>query len=52
MKKFFQIIDIIVSTIKKALPSWLGFSPNKTINITTNTASSYYFHPLLNPYFV
>lgn len=44
--------DIIVSTIKKALPSWLGFSPNKTINITTNTASSYYFHPLLNPYFV
>lgn len=44
--------DIIVSTIKKVLPSWLGFSPNKTINITANTASSYYFHPLLNPYFV
>lgn len=44
--------EIIKDTIRKVVPTWLGFSPNKTITVNFNTASSYYFHPSLNRYFI
>lgn len=38
--------------LESSLPKFIGFSPNRTINFTYNTRSDYYFHSLLNPYFI
>lgn len=44
--------EIIKSYLEKTIDRQLGFSPNKTVNFTYNSRSDFYFHELLNPYFV
>lgn len=44
--------EVIQKFINDTLPNQLGFSPNKTINVSFDTNTDFYFHKLLNPYFV
>lgn len=43
---------IIKYYLEKTIDRQLGFSPNKTVNFTYASRSDFYFHKLLNPYFV
>jgi hypothetical protein len=42
----------ILNYITATLPNFLAFSPGKSINITTAIRSDYFFHNLLNQFFV
>lgn len=43
--------DLIKSYISSTIGLYLGFSPNRIINYTYESAESFYYHNLLNPYF-
>lgn len=43
---------IIKSFISENIGRWLGFSPDRTINITYEARDEFYYHNLLNNYFV
>lgn len=42
---------LIKNTIKTSIGSFMGFSPNKVINFTYGSRTSFYYHNLLNSYF-
>ena len=43
---------LIMDTIRRVHPMFLGFSPNREVTFNTSTASKPYFHSLLNKFFV
>lgn len=43
---------LIKAYIESTIDRQLGFSPSKEVNISYQTRSDFYFHELLNPYFV
>lgn len=43
---------LIMDTIEKSYPMFLGFSPNRQVTFNTSTASQPYFHSLLNRFFI
>lgn len=43
---------LIKAYIESTIDRQLGFSPSKEVNISYQTGSDFYFHELLNPYFV
>lgn len=43
---------LIKSYIKSSISDQMGFSPNKRITFTFQSRNEFYFHKLLNPYFV
>lgn len=44
--------NLIKSYIEKSIGNQLGFSPNKKVNFTYDSRSEFYYHKLLNSYFV
>lgn len=46
------IKELIMDTIEKVYPMFLGFSPNCQVTFTTSAASKPYFHSLLNRFFI
>lgn len=55
--KFFNgnyptIAKTIQNYIKNTIGNQLGFSPNKTVNISFSSRNDFYYHKLLNSYFV
>lgn len=44
--------NLIKSYIESTINDQLGFSPNKKVNFTYQERDDFYFHKLLNPYFV
>ena len=46
------IKELIMGTIEKVYPMFLGFSPNCQVTFTTSVASKPYFHSLLNRFFI
>ena len=44
--------NLIMDTIRRAYPMFLGFSPNREVVFNTSTASKPYFHSLLNKFFI
>lgn len=44
--------SLIKSYIKNTIGNQLGFSPNRVVNFSYSSRSEFYFHKLLNPYFV
>lgn len=43
---------LIKNYLESSIDKQLGFSPNKEVKFTYQTRSAFYFHELLNPYFV
>lgn len=44
--------QLIQDYLKSTINNQLGFSPNKTVTFVFQNNSDFYFHKLLNPYFV
>lgn len=44
--------DLIKSYIESTIGDWIAFSPNRELKFVYNQNADFYFHPLLNKFFV
>lgn len=44
--------DLIKSYLWSSIGNWLGFSPNRKVSIKYQSRDGFYFHKLLNSYFI